>query len=423
MTQDSPARPGMRRIVAASAVGNLLEWYDFAAYAYMAPVLGKLFFPASDPFDSLLASFGAFAAGYVVRPLGALIFGPLGDRLGRRALMIVSILMMGAATLAIGLLPTTTEIGVTAAILLVLLRIVQGLSLAGEYGGAITFIAEHAPERRRGFFTSIVATTQNAGFLLGSGIGAAVTALLGDAAMEGWGWRLPFLLGGVIALAALVLRRGLVEPPTIAEGGSRGTPLRSALRDHWREILQVGGLYVGARTAFYIVFVYGISFLTTKMHVSAAAAMDINTGCLLAMMLVPVPLAILSDRIGRRPVNLGSTIAMLLFAWPLFALMHHTDTQLVLLGQLGFAVVIGCMSGANAVTLVEVLPYHVRSTGLAIGINASTALFGGTAPMIATYLVQRTADDFSSVWYLMALTTVALIATLTIPETRGRRLT
>ena len=412
----------MRRILAASAAGNMLEWYDFAAYAYMAPVLGRLFFPDSDPFASLIASFGAFAAGYVVRPLGALVFGPLGDCLGRKALMIVSIALMGGATLAIGLLPTTGQIGIAAAILLVALRVVQGLSLAGEFSGAITYMAEHAPPARRGFFTCAVATMQNAGFLLGSAIAALLAMALDQGQMDAWGWRIPFLLGGVMAVGALILRRGLVEPPTIAEGGTRGTPLRDALRDHWRDILRIAGLYVGARTGFYVVFVYGASYLTQSMHVSTATAMDIGTGCLVVLLLLPLPVAMLSDRFGRRPVNLGSTLAMLVLAYPLFALMHHHDTVHVLAGQLGFAVVIACMSGASAVALVELLPYHVRSTGLAIGINAATALFGGTAPMVATWLVKRTADDFSAVYYLLALTAVSLIAILSIPETRGRNL-
>ncbi len=404
-------------------MGNVLEWYDFAAYAYMAPILGKLFFPSDDQFSSLIAAFGAFAAGYVSRPVGAVIFGHVGDKLGRRKMLVISVAMMGVATTAIGVLPVESQIGWAAAALLVVLRVFQGLSVGGEYGGALTFMAEHAPPRRRALFTSMVSCGASAGFLVGAGVAAAVTALVGQTAMESWAWRLPFLVGGCVAVLAVVMRRGLAEPP-LPEGYKplEGMPLVVAVRDHWRSILRVGGLYLAVNAGFYLIFVYVISYLTDIMGMTLQAAMDINLVCVFIMSVLPLAFAFLGEKIGHRSMLIMGMVALIALTYPLFLLLHHAAVVPVLLGQLGFALVFSWIFAVNPAAQAEAVPRHVRATVLTLASNVSMAVFGGTMPMVAAYLVERTHDDFSPAYYLMALGVISLIAVLTTREMAGKPL-
>ncbi len=413
----------LRRNVIGGAVGNVMEWYDFAAYAYMAPILGKLFFPSEDAFASLIAAFGAFAAGYVSRPLGAILFGHIGDKIGRKPMLLISVLMMGLATTAIGLLPVESQIGWVAAAGLVGLRLIQGISVGGEYGGSLAFVAEHAPPKRRGFAISFIMVGANLGFLVGAGTAALVTESFNDAELNAWAWRVPFLLGGVIALIALLLRRSLSEPPVpLGYEPTVGSPVIVAFRDHWRDMLKVGGLYLAVNAGFYLIFVYVVSYLTTVMHMPRDAAMDINVACILIMCVLPVGFAILSDRIGRKPMLIAGGIGIIVLTYPLFMLIDNSAVLPVLLGQIGFAVLFSWIYGANPAAQTEVAPRHVRATVLTMSTNIAMAVFGGTMPMVAAYLVHRTHDDYSPAYYLMGLGVLSLIAVFTTREMAGKRL-
>ena len=418
MTGDQDKRK-LRRNVGAGVLGNVMEWYDFAVYGYLAPVLGSLFFPAEDELASLIGAFGAFAAGFLARPLGGAVFGHIGDRFGRKIVLTSSVLLMGLSTLGIGLLPDASQIGASAAVALVVLRLLQGLSVGGEYSGSIIFVAEHAPRHRRGFLTSWIGMGAIAGFLIGSAVNALLNAVLEPEAIRSWGWRLPFLLAVVIAVGSWIVRRHIEEPPASELAALEvATPLVAAFRDEWRAMLRIVGLALGANIGFYLMFVYATSYLTERMHVSTASAMEINTLALVVLTaMIPVG-GYAADKWGRRPVLMSGTIGIVLLSYPLFALMHTGQTSLILAGQIGFGLLFAWIFGANPATMVELVPRRVRVTAFSVAYNVCLAAFGGTAPLVATYLLQRTADDFAPVYYLIALATLSLVAVASTPETR-----
>lgn len=407
----------------SGAVGNVLEWYDFAVYGSLAPIIGKLFFPADDPVASLLAAFGVFAIGYIARPIGGIFLGHIGDRLGRKRSLILSVMMMGGGTTLIGVLPTHAEIGAAAAALLVALRVLQGLSVGGEYPSSIVFLAEHAPRDRRAFYACWPGTASCLGVLLGSAMAALVTNTMGEAALHSWGWRIPFLLGAVIALCGVLFRRHMSEPGALAAAQPlEDLPIIAAFKSHWRVILQIVGLSLVNAVGFYLLWVYAISYLTERMHVTTADALDINTLSLIVMMPALVFSAILADRIGRKPLLYFVAIGTIIFTWPLWWLMHHQSFMLILLAQCGFAVLYGVGYAALSPVMAEILPAGVRCSASAIGYNICMGLFGGTTPLVATYLVSRTADDFTPAYYLIATGVISLIVTFTVPETAKKTL-
>jgi MFS transporter, MHS family, proline/betaine transporter len=412
-----------RRTGLAGAIGSVLEWYDFTVYGLFAPIIGKLFFPADDALASLLAAFGVFAIGYAARPVGGVIFGHVGDKFGRKPAMIVSSMMMGLATLGIGLLPNHAQIGDLAALLLVTLRIVQGLSLGGEFTGSIVMLAEQAPDNRRGFIAAWPELGGVAGMLVGSGVGALISSVLSAADMAAWGWRLPFLLGAGMAAFSVVMRRQISESPALARAErTAGSPVVAAFRYHWRPMLRMIGLLLMQAIGFYMVFIYAASYLTQRMHVSTAHALDINTLALVVDLVAALVAAILSDRIGRKPVLYFVMIASFVLAWPLWTLMHHENFLMILAGQVGFAFLMGTAYGVTPATMIEMLPAAVRCSGVSIGYNLCLGLFGGTTPLIATYLVARTSDDFAPAYYLMAVTLVSLVVLVGLPETARKPL-
>ena len=408
------------RVLVAGAIGNALEWYDFAIYGYFATILGKQFFPQDDPVASLLSVFGIFAAGFLMRPLGGLLFGPIGDRFGRRLALSLSVACMAIPTFIVGLLPTAASIGVAAPIALVVLRLLQGLSVGGEYTSSMTLLVEQAPQGRRAFWGCWSVTGSVVGFVLGSSVSAMAAALLSPDELSSWGWRIPFLLGAVVGVAGVYLR-GLgtteLKPESSGEAGAGFELLGRVLREHGNLVLRISGLQAMAAVGFFLMFTYVTTALTTEMNIPEAEALAINTGTLLFLM-VAIPLAaILSDRIGRRPVLLGATLGTLLLAYPLFLMMHGGSIVLTILGELVFAVLIALFYGAGAATMAEMTPRAIRCTVLALGYNLVYAILGGTTPMIAAYLVQRTGDDLSPAYFLMSAAAVSLVVVGGLRET------
>ncbi len=411
----------MARTVVAGMAGNVMEWYDFALYGYFAPVIAKLFFPSDNHLVSLLSTFGVFAAGFLMRPLGGLIFGHLGDTIGRRRALAASVILMAVPTFLIGALPTYAQIGALAPVLLTGLRLLQGLSVGGEFTGSISFLVEHAPASRRGFAGSWTTFSANAGVLLGSGTGALITSDLSHDALYTWGWRVPFLLGIVVGAVGLYLRTGIAESPSFEALRQRGAlataPLREVVTAHRRTLLRGVGLSWLFGVAFYLIFVYMTTYLATILKQPLGVALTINTLSIGLMALLLPAVGALSDRIGRKPLLLAGALGLAVLAYPLFRLLAHDTYAYILAGDLAFAVLIALYFGPLPATMVEQWAARDRYSGLSIGYNLSLAVFGGTAPLIATFLIKETGNILSPSFYLAGAAVISLAVVLTLSET------
>ena len=417
MDQDSRAK--QRRGILAGIAGNVMEWYDFTVYGYFAAVIGRAFFPTEDPISSLLAAFGVFAAGFLMRPFGSLIFGHVGDKMGRKAALTASVALMALPTFLIGFLPTYQQIGIAGSALLVLLRLVQGLSVGGEYTTSAIFLVERSTPAHRGFLGSFGPFGACGGVLLGSAIGALVTSVLEPASVQSWGWRVPFVLGISVGLFGLYLRRQLVEDRLPPQPGMRPamSPVTEAFRTEGRSIARLVGLNAAYAVGFYLCFVYITTYLRQTDHVSASKALDINTISIVALILLIVPAGALSDYLGRKPMLFAGTGGLFVMSWPLFWMMHHANTWVILLGQLGFAILIACFAGASPAAMVELVPNRLRCTVLSVGYNLGFGILGGLTPMVAIYTINRSHDDLSHAFLLMAAAAVSFAVITGLHET------
>jgi MHS family proline/betaine transporter-like MFS transporter len=414
MAEGTSAR---QRLILAGIAGNVMEWYDFAVYGYFAAIIGRQFFPANEAISSLLASFGAFAAGYVMRPFGSVVFGYIGDRFGRKAALTSSMLAMAVPTPLLGLLPTAAQVGIAAPILLVLMRLVQGLSVGGEIGTSMIFLVEHARRGHRGLSGSWTPFGATAGILIGSAVAAIITSCFSTEAVNAWAWRIPFIFGLAIGVAGLQIRSRLIEAPAPAEADPPHSPVAEAFRTEWRSIARIAGLNLVNAVGFYMSLVYVTTYLRQIDHLSASTALDINTFAMVVLLLLVPVMGGLSDRIGRKPLLYFSSVGVVLLSWPLFWLLHHPVPLLALSGQIGFALLISGVLAAGPATMVEMLPRRIRCSALSIGFNLCLAAFGGTTPLVAIYAVTHTNDDLSPAFYLMAAGAVSLLVTLTLRET------
>lgn len=404
-----------RGVIAAGAIGNVLEWYDFAVYGYFAAAIGRAFFPSEDPVAQVLAAFGIFAVGFLMRPVGGAVIGTIGDKLGRRAALTVSVAAMAIPTFLVGVLPDYQAIGIAAPILLTALRMVQGLSVGGEYTTSIIFIIEHAPANRRGLVGALGCCGAIAGILLGSATGALLASLMAEQALESWGWRIPFLLGLVVGIAGVLLRRHVQEAPR-QESKAR-SPLLDTVRNHGPLLGRLAALSVFNSVGFYLMFVYIVSWLQFSDGIAPAKALAINSISMVVLLPVMVLMGWLADRHGRRPVMLAAAALGLVGALPFFWLMHQADTALVLLGQLGFVLAVGGFIGGQPALMVEAVPSEIRCTAIALGYNVTLGVVGGFSPLVATWLVHRTGNDFSPAFMIMAAAAVSMAAVLRFRET------
>ena len=404
-----------RRVVAAGMIGNVLEWYDFAIYGYFATQIGRNFFPHEDAVAQLLSAFGVFAIGYLMRPIGGVIVGHIGDRFGRRAALTFSVTAMAVPTFLIGLLPGYHTIGLLAPIALTLLRVMQGLSVGGEYTSSMVFLVEQAPEGRRGLMGALAAAGSALGLLLGSAVGAAFAATMSTAALDAWGWRIPFLLGLVVGIAGYMLRRYVLEAG-VAEKRTRA-PIIETLHDHWRVVAGFAGLSVYTAVTFYVGFVYLVSWLQTADGIPPSRSLEINTFSMVMSLPVVIASGWLSDRIGRKPLMLLASMGGLIAALPLFWLMNHPSELLAQLGQLGLILLIGIYYGTLPAVLVEAAPPAVRCTAVALGYNLCYGLFGGLSPLAATWLVERTGDEIAPAFLIMASAAMTFVTLFWFRET------
>jgi MHS family proline/betaine transporter-like MFS transporter len=415
---DQNRQAGQRHAIIAGIAGNVMEWYDFGIYGYFATNIGHHFFPAHDAVSSLIAAFGAFAAGFLMRPFGSLIFGYIGDNRGRKVALTTSVAMMAIPTFLIGALPTYQQIGVPASVLLVLMRLLQGLSVGGEYTTSAVFLVERSVAGRRGFQGSFAPVGSCSGILLGSAVGAIVTTVLDRASVDSWGWRVPFLIGVTVGIAGLYIRRQLIDDEgTQAAQHSGASPLREAFRTERGTIARLIGLGAVGAVGFYMSFVYITIYLRQIDHVAQSTALDINTISMAVLLLLLAPVGALSDHLGRKPLLLAATGGMFVLAWPLFWMLHHQDLFVILLGQIGFALLSAAFWGTAPTTMVELVPYRVRCTVLSVGYNTGMAILGGLTPMVAVYTITRSQYDLSPAFLLMAAALVSFIVVIRLRET------
>jgi MHS family proline/betaine transporter-like MFS transporter len=403
------------RVIAAGTIGNVLEWYDFAIYGYFAAPIGRQFFPQEDAVAQLLSAFGVFAIGYLMRPLGGVLVGHIGDTVGRRAALTFSVSAMAVPTFLIGLLPSYQAIGVLAPIGLILLRVVQGLSVGGEYTGSLVFLVEHAPEGRRGLLGALGASGATVGILLGSAVGAAFAASMSAAALDAWGWRIPFLLGLVVGIAGYILRRYVLETAAVEKRAR--PPIIETLHDHWRAVAGFAGLSVYSAVSFYIGFVYLVSWLQTADGIPPSRSLEINSLSMVILLPVVIAAGWLSDWIGRKPLMVLASIGGLVGAVPIFWLLNHPSVLLAQIGQLGLVLLMGTYYGPLPAILVEAAPPAVRCTAVALGYNLCYALFGGLSPLVATWLVQREGNEIAPAFLIMASAAVTFATLFWFRET------
>ena len=407
--------PSTRRIVAAGTIGNLLEWYDFAIYGYFAATIGRVFFPAESPVAQVLAAFGIFALGYLMRPLGGMVVGHIGDRYGRRAALTFSIAAMAVPTFLVGLLPGYQTLGMAAPILLTLLRMIQGLSVGGEATTSMVFLVEQAPPGRRGLVGSFCSLAATGGFLLGSAIGATFAAILPVDALADWGWRIPFLLGLVLGIVGWWIRKVLVEETPPQSG--HGSPLVETLRHHGRAVMRVAGITIFNAVGFYLMFLYVVTWLQDVDGIAPARALEINTASMFFLLPIMLVSGWLSDRFGRRPLMLVAMVLGFVAAVPCLWLMHHPDPTLILAGQLALVVPAGMGLGIIPSILTEAVAGRVRCTAVSLGYNIAFGVIGGLTPLTAAWLVARTEVDLSPAWLFMAAAAVSIATLLTFRET------
>ncbi len=376
-TVSGPAA-SMPRLAAASLAGTAIEFYDFFVYGTAAAlVLGPLFFPTFSPLAGTLAAFGTFAVGFVARPLGSVLFGHVGDRHGRRPVLVASLLLTGASTVAVGCVPTYDSIGVSAPLLLLLLRFLQGLGLGGEWGGAVLLTAEHAPAGRRALWSSFPQIGPPVGFLLANGVMLVLSATLSDARFAAWGWRIPFWAGGALAVAGLWLRSSLAESPRFLEIDDHArVPLADVVRHHWRLVLLTAGALAAGYAIFYAVTTWSLAYGTERLGVDRTVML----GCVMAAVVVkgaltPV-MAVLGDRFGRRPMCLAGCAACALWMFPMVALLATGEPLPMFLGFLGALVSFVTMFAVIAAYLPELYEPRVRCTGAAVGYNLGGVLGG-----------------------------------------------
>lgn len=430
-----PPAANLKRIVTASLIGTTIEWYDFFLYGSAAAlVFNKLFFPDSDPLVGTLLSFLTYAVGFAARPLGALVFGHYGDRLGRKKLLVLSLLLMGGATFAIGLLPTHATIGTAAPVLLTVLRLVQGFALGGEWGGAVLLVSEHGDARRRGFWASWPQTGAPAGQLLATGVLSLLTAVLSDAAFTSWGWRVPFLLSGVLVIVGLWIRLSVDESPVFqqalaqaaarkAETATEKLPLVAVLRHHWRDVLVAMGARMAENISYYVITAFILVYATTSAGVSKQTALNAVL-IASAVHFAVIPLwGALSDRVGRRPVYLLGAAGVGLWMFPFFSLIDTGGFGNLIVAVTVGLVLHGAMYAPQAAFFSEMFATRMRYSGASIGAQFASVAAGAPAPLIATALLSDYGSSTPIALYVIAAAVLTLVAVGVAKETRHRDLT
>ncbi|UYZ82957.1 glycine betaine/L-proline transporter ProP [Entomomonas sp. E2T0] len=422
----------LKKAVTASALGNAMEWFDFGVYGFIAITLGKVFFPETTGSVQILATLATFAVAFLVRPIGGVFFGLLGDKLGRQKILATTILIMAISTFCIGLIPSYETIGLWAPILLLACRLLQGFSTGGEYSGATIFIAEYSPDRKRGFMGSWLDFGSIAGFLLGAGFVTLITYLLTDQQLLDWGWRIPFFIAGPLGLIGLYLRSHLDETPTFEqhqekqqadeEHGISKVSFKEILLRHWRPLLICIGLVIVMNVTYYMLLTYMPSYLNHNLHYAESHGVILIIVIMIGMLFVQPTIGFLSDKIGRKPIVIVGCVGLFCLSIPCFYLITTGKVAYIFIGLMILGVLLNMFTGVMASTLPALFPTSIRYSALAISFNISVSLFCGTTPLIAAWLTETTNNLMMPAYYLMVVAVIGLLAILFTKETANRPL-
>lgn len=415
-------RPLGRRSLALAALSTVVEWYDFTLYLYLATVLSRVFFLGE---AAVLTTLAGFAMAYLMRPVGAVVFGHFGDRHGRRTTLLASMALMTAAMLATACLPTAAQIGPMAGVLLLLLRCVMGFAVGGEYTGVVAYMLEGAQPGRRGLVTSLAAATSEIGGLLAAGVAALTVSLLPMPALDSWGWRIPFFFGAVLAGSILLVRASMEESPEFEmhreEGRLHKRPLVRAIRNHRSGVLRGFAISALGSITYYVGITYVPVFLTSAGSLSEAQALQLATVAGVAVIVVTPFVGMMSDRVGRRPVLIGLAVLAAALPYLLFTMLADAASGTALTGAVLLAMLAGGVSAVGAVATAEQVPAEGRLSGLALGATTATALFGGLTPWLAQWLMETTGSPAAPGIMIAVVALGVLPVLLALPETRPRR--
>ncbi|EIE98028.1 MFS transporter [Saccharomonospora glauca] len=427
----SSSRTSIKRVVAASMIGTTVEWYDFFLYGSAAAlVFNSQFFPESDPLVGTMLAFATLAVGFVARPLGGLVFGHYGDKIGRKKLLVVSLLMMGGATFAMGLLPTYATIGVAAPLLLVLLRLIQGFAVGGEWGGAVLIVSEHGDDRRRGFWASWPQAGVPAGNLLATAVLAVLAVVQSDETFNAWGWRIPFLLSGLLVLIGMWIRLAVEESPVFVEAVKKAgdkpaaekAPIVTVLKHSWREVLIAMGARFAENVSYYVITAFVLVYLTTHLELPKSLGLNaVLVGSAIHFVTIPM-WGWLSDVIGRRIVYLFGTASMLVWSFVFFPMLDGATSLTTIVAVSVGLFLHGAMYGPQAAFFSELFGTKVRYSGSSIGYQLASIAAGGVAPLIATALLDSYGTSMPISIYVAATCVVTFVAVYFAKETRGSSL-
>ncbi|TAL89116.1 MAG: MFS transporter [Rhodanobacter sp.] len=411
----------LKKVALASFIGNFIEWFDYASYAYLATILATVFFPEISPSAGLLATFAVFALSFIIRPIGGIVWGHYGDIIGRKLALSLSIIIMASATFLIAFLPGYDRIGVWAAVLLLLLRLIQGFSASGEYAGAAAFLVEYAPHRKRGLFASIVPASTAAGLLFGSLLVTGMHQFLSAEQMHSYGWRLPFLLALPLGYIGRYIRIHLEDSPKFRALEKlekvAHAPISLLLSKHKRSLIIAIGVTMLNAVGFYTILTYMPTYMSVQLHVSEAESFLSTTIALVAYIFFIFLMGTLSDRFGRKTMLIAASVVFVVVSVPLFSLLGTAGFIGIILIQIAFGFMLTMNDGTLPCFLAEIFPTNVRYSGFALSFNLANAIFGGTAPFVATWLIQVSGNKLAPAWYLVAAAIIALVAMVASKET------
>ena len=430
VSEQSEEQKMVKKVAVSSFLGNFIEWFDYASYSYFATTIALVFFPSGNHMVAMLQTFGVFALSFVLRPIGALFWGNFGDKKGRKGALAISIMFMSGASFLIGCLPSYAAIGIFAPALLLLLRMVQGFSASGEYAGAATFLGEYAPTKKRGIYCSLIPASTAIGLLVGSTL-----ATVSSDALTSWGWRSPFLMAGPLGLIVHFIRTKLADSPVyasmtealddkqqFASTTKSVSPLRELFQNHFKTLVISFGACVLNAVGFYTVLTYLPTYLSDTVGMAAAQSSTITTICLVLYVALVFGMGHISDMFGRKKVLIGACVAFIVLTVPAFMALNTAQFWPVLIVELAMCATLTANDGTLSSYLTETFPTSVRFTGFAFSFNLANAIFGGTAPFIATWLIYTTGSSIAPAWYMVAVAAVALVAMILSHENTDKDL-